>query len=522
MATVYIGRLCGIAGFEKLVAVKVIHPHLSAEQEFIDMFLDEARLSAKIHHPNVAETFEVGEFDGLYFMVAELVLGQNLQELASAFQRLNRPFKPSLYITIAARVCDALQSAHGLLAADGTPLDLVHRDISPSNILISYNGIVKLIDFGIAFAKGRMAETESGVVKGKLDYMSPEQLRRKAVDRRSDIFSLGVVLYELAMGQGPFLGRDEGETLERQFNSQPIPPRDIAPDIDPRVEKTILKALAKRPEDRHQTAKELGLELRALMVPRGALMDQQNIADLMSTLFAQEIIEDNETFVRASAWHPVDSEGGEGKPAMSGFGDERVIGKKPLGFDGKQPTEALTLSFYEQGKSLRAWWIGIVTFVAVAAGIVALVMSWSPGDEPQVNQPQEPQVAQEEATMSDPGDSASDSRSVESSSSPSQVLSTVEILLHGVPASAMVTLDGAEATLSGGRLTVPADGVERVLRIAAPGYQPYVRPIQPKADGEMTVELKKIPAKRPKPGHTQKENRKTESKNTLQTCPYCE
>jgi serine/threonine protein kinase len=540
MATVYLSRLSGLAGFEKLVAVKVIHPHLAAKHDFVEMFLDEARLSAKIHHPNVVEIHDVGEADGQYFMVAELVQGQSLHNVIRAFRRLNRPFDPSLGITIAARVCDALQVAHNLKAADGTPLNLVHRDISPGNILISYNGIVKLIDFGIAFSKGRMSETESGVVKGKLDYMAPEQLRRKAVDGRSDIFSLGVVLYQLATGHHPFMGIDEGEMLERRIKGRPIPPREVLPDIEPSLEKTIIKALSEDPENRQQTARELGLELRDLLVPKGALLDQQNIAEFMSALFAQQIIEDNEIFDQASLSYPSNPEDEERKPKNTRSGDGRVTGEKCLESEVKAYTEVLTPAF-EEPENPRSLHRGGVALLVLTGCLVAFFSAWALRDNLPAQHTQILEAFNGEATTGDsadpalnseapnseapnseaPNSEAPNSKRIEPEEPPAVVPSTVQILLRGAPASAEVTLDGAKATLVANRLTVPVDGEERVLRITAQGYEPYVHKIKPHADGEMTVELKKIGGQLPKRSHTRKEDQKNEPKNTLQTCPYC-
>src|SRR5512137_562086 len=182
MASVHVGRISGMAGFEKLVAIKVIHPNLASEASFVRMFLDEARLAAQIHHPNVGEVIEVGEDDGLYYMVSELIVGQSLRNVYRRAEALGREIPRPMSADICAKVCQALHEAHELKDGDGKPLGLVHRDVSPRNVLVSYNGFVKLIDFGIAFAQGRSSHTDAGKIKGKMGYMPPEQLRGEPAD----------------------------------------------------------------------------------------------------------------------------------------------------------------------------------------------------------------------------------------------------------------------------------------------------------------------------------------------------
>lgn len=519
----YLGRLSGIAGFEKFVAIKVIHPHLVTHKNLVDMFLDEARLSARIHHPNVVETFEVGEEDGLYYLVAELVRGQSLRRVIEVAHETNRHPEPPLYMTIIALVCDALHAAHTAKAADGSPLGLVHRDISPSNIMISYDGMVKLIDFGIAIAEGRIAnETESGVVKGKLDYMSPEQLRRRSVDRRSDIFSVGVVLYELATGRHPFWG-EGGTSLERQLKSTPSPPRKLIPNMAPNLELTILKALSENPAHRHQTAKDLSDELRNLISPEGALVDRQIIADLMSELFAQQIGEEPDTIETATHPPPSVKERYLIEQDRHSSQNDRIAESKASRYEAKAPaTDILAPSFEDPKPALRHRPIILLVFVVAACLIV--IFAWLFGyQQPEEKQSENPSVTPELPTRDnvvppspiEPEPSAT-SDQVEASGK------TAKILLKNLPESAQTTLDGADATVVEGELTVPADGVERLLEITAEGYLPYRRKIRPTEDSEMTIELKKKKAKQRKHDHTKSKKQKKGPNNTLQSCPYCD
>jgi eukaryotic-like serine/threonine-protein kinase len=288
MASVYAGRLSGIAGFQRLVAIKVVHSHLAAEDKFIKMFLDEARLAAEIQHPNVGEIIEVGQDDGLYYMVGELILGQSLRSVfrRAAQQDMHIPF--SVCARIASRVCLGLHAAHELTSLDGTHLGLVHRDVSPRNILMTYDGFVKLIDFGVAYAHGRISHTDVGTLKGKIGYMSPEQLRCESLDRRSDIFSLGVVLYQIVTGRQPFHGKTDIERLNKIMRYEFQKPSDMVPDLDPQLEGIILNAMAQYPDERYATATAMTDDLETYIRSSGENTEPVYISQIMHDLFESE------------------------------------------------------------------------------------------------------------------------------------------------------------------------------------------------------------------------------------------
>ena len=293
MGTVYAGRLVGMAGFERLVSIKVIHPHLAAETAFIEMFLDEARLAARIHHPYVAEIYEVGEDHGVYYMVGELVLGQDLHRLVETADKQGFTIPRAVLASMLADVAKGLHEAHELKDEDDMPSHLVHRDISTSNILISYKGYVKLIDFGVAWARRRLTHTRNGAQKGKIGYMPKEQLLGQPVDRRADIFALGVVLYTAAVGTHPFPYDNEGEQVAKMLKGEFHSPRMIDPDIEPELEAIILKAMATEPEDRYRTASEMEKDLLAFVSETATGDTKKQLADLMHTLFQNEIREQN-------------------------------------------------------------------------------------------------------------------------------------------------------------------------------------------------------------------------------------
>ncbi len=262
MASVYLGRAIGTAGFERLVAVKVIHPHLANEAEFVEMFLDEARIAAKIHHPNVCETIDLGEDDGLFFMVMEYVEGETLSSLIRQLDKVDERLPVSVALQVAFDACRGLAAAHDLAEHDGSKLDLVHRDVSPHNLLVTMDGRVKVVDFGIMKAAGKRSSTLTGQLRGKLTYMSPEQARGEPVDRRSDIYAVGVILWELLAGTRFYRGKTDSEILAQVSLGRTRDIRDFRDDLPASVAVVLDKALATSRGDRYATALDMLKDLR--------------------------------------------------------------------------------------------------------------------------------------------------------------------------------------------------------------------------------------------------------------------
>jgi len=285
MAALYLARLRGPEQFEKFLAIKRIHEHLSDQKDFVDMFLDEARIAALIHHPNVATIFEFGQLEESYFIAMEYVHGQNLTDILKASQRLPDKFQWPFGVRFVSDAAKGLHAAHELLSSDGTPLGVVHRDVSPQNILVSYDGHLKVVDFGIAYAAEKVAHTAAGMLKGKAAYMSPEQTHAEDLDRRSDIFSLGTVLYESVTHRRLFKEKNEAATLLRVREAVVIPPRTYCPEIPVELEKIILRSLSLDPKDRYDTAEEMADVLDELLAIEGQLVSRQRVATLMEELF---------------------------------------------------------------------------------------------------------------------------------------------------------------------------------------------------------------------------------------------
>lgn len=249
MASLFLARRHGAAGFQKPVAIKVVHPHLAEKGPFIQMFVDEARLAARIDHPNVVRTDALLEHAGTYVMVMEYVDGVSLFQLLKRLAKRGRRLSPALAVHIAAQIAEGLHAAHELRDGRGDPMHVVHRDVSPQNVLLSWGGHVKVIDFGIAKSRSRLQETRVGVIRGKLAYMSPEQARGKRLDRRTDVYALAIVLWEMLACRRLFRGSDV--ELLNMVRDPVIPsPRDYEVDLEPALEDALFRALAPDPEDR--------------------------------------------------------------------------------------------------------------------------------------------------------------------------------------------------------------------------------------------------------------------------------
>lgn len=266
MATVYVGRKSGAAGFERLVAIKCCHPHLRDNEDFASMFLDEARLAAGIRHPNVAATLDVSDGELLY-LVMEYVEGPTLGNLFREAARTNTQIPPPVAVRVMIDVLSGLHAAHELRNADGELLGLVHRDVSPQNVLVSVNGIARITDFGIAFASARSTQTQEGIIKGKFAYIAPEQVTGKQMTRRMDVFSAGAVLWEALTGRALFRRQDDAATIHAVLREAIPLPSSVTRGIPRALDAVILKALQRDPDARYATAAEFADALERVRMP---------------------------------------------------------------------------------------------------------------------------------------------------------------------------------------------------------------------------------------------------------------
>ncbi|HEU4729314.1 MAG TPA: protein kinase [Kofleriaceae bacterium] len=281
MATLYLARRYGAAGFSRLVALKVVHPHLLEQPAVIEMFVDEARICSQITHPNIVHVEEFGVIDGVHYLVMEYIDGCSVYELLQMLQGERRQLHPEHAARVIMQIAGGLHAAHEAVDANGRSLDIIHRDISPSNILLSPDGNAKLIDFGIAKARNRLSETEAGVtLKGKFNYVAPEQATRSSIDRRSDIFSLGVVFWEMLAGQPLFVEETYVALFNRLDKTEVVPPSSIAPGVPESLDAIVLSMLQHEPALRPQSANEVRRRI-ASAVPSAANLDASELGKMV-------------------------------------------------------------------------------------------------------------------------------------------------------------------------------------------------------------------------------------------------
>jgi serine/threonine protein kinase len=279
MAEVFVARDAGGvarpagAGVEgRLLAIKKILPTLGEDPELAESFVDEARIAAQLSHPGIVRVLETGRHEGILYIAMEYVAGRDLRQVLERLRGRGEGMPAGLACFVVGRICDALEYAHEKRDASGRPLGLVHRDVSPHNVLVGWAGEVKLIDFGIAVDRDRLRERNPGVLRGKLAYLSPEQVQGQDADRRSDVFAAGVLLWELVCGRKLFTGPSEFAILEKVKSALVPEPRSIAPHCPPELERVVLRALAADPAQRHQSAAELQRDL-ARFQPQGGAGD---------------------------------------------------------------------------------------------------------------------------------------------------------------------------------------------------------------------------------------------------------
>jgi serine/threonine protein kinase len=291
MASVHLARMDGPGGFQKWVAIKRIHPHLIHQDSsvFVRMFLDEARVAARISHPNVATVFELGKHEDTYWIAMEYLHGEPLREVMRKTDETGTPTPPEIACRVIADAAEGLHAAHELLGNHGEILNLIHRDVTPHNLFVTYEGTTKVVDFGIAKFTSRMSSTRAGTLKGKLAYMSPEQVQGEPIDRRTDIFALGVVLWELTTGQRLFRTDRDLDTLRRVQECAIPRPSSIVRGYPIDLEKILMKALAKNRAERFMTAREFSRTLQAMLMRRGLFVASDEVASYMQSIFKDRI-----------------------------------------------------------------------------------------------------------------------------------------------------------------------------------------------------------------------------------------
>jgi serine/threonine-protein kinase len=292
MANVYLACVDGPdehGGLRRVVAVKVLHPNLTSDRQFVDMFFDEARVASLIHHPFVCSVLDFGAAEGTYFLAMELLVGESLKKIRRAIVRRAAEIDPSRHAAYVARVlidsCEGLHAAHELCDASGRPLEVVHRDVAPDNLFVTYDGVVKVVDFGVAKLAHARHQTRTGIIKGKMDYIAPELLRGARADRRADVWGLGVVLWEMLTLRRLFHRATDVATLGAVLGSEVTPPSQVKPGLPTELDDIVLRALARAPEERYATSRDLARDLTRFLVSRGEVVGNAELSDWMEHIF---------------------------------------------------------------------------------------------------------------------------------------------------------------------------------------------------------------------------------------------
>jgi serine/threonine protein kinase len=289
-AAVYKAKIRGEAGFERIVTIKRILPQMAGDPDFVETFVREAKICARLTHESICPTYELGKVGESLYMASEWLAGKDLGALIRRLQYIGRVMPPLMAAWIASRMCDALDYAHNLKDIAGKPIGIVHRDLSPANIVISYDGQVKLIDFGLAKATGRAQQTNVDALKQKIGYMSPELVRGLSLDARSDLFGVGVCLYEMVTGRRLFAGADDIATLKLVSHAVVPPPSALLEDTPDELEMIMMRALEKDPEQRWPNAAEMAQALSACVTADDPSFGTRNLAEFMHELFANDML----------------------------------------------------------------------------------------------------------------------------------------------------------------------------------------------------------------------------------------
>lgn len=406
MAELYLARATAIHGFEKLVCLKRILPQHAESEEFIRMFLAEARLAATLHHPNIVQVYDIGEEGSTYFFTMEYVQGQDLRKLVRAARKASKALPLEHILHIVMGVAAGLNHAHEKIGLDGRPLGIVHRDVSPSNVLVTYEGGVKIVDFGIAKAATAQSATIAGTLKGKIPYMSPEQCRGEIVDRRSDIFSIGTLLWELTTGARLFTGENEFGLINRVAAGEVPLPSSIRSDYPPELEAIVMRALQADRDQRYGSAQDLQIDLEDFAREARLPVSSARMAKFMRELFGEEIrqaamhmhvdrMDEQPTMPRptltremiaagVSGGTPAESESAEVTPSEV-RADQQMHTPGPV--DGSFGTD---VSFEEPRSGAGAVILAVVMGMMAVAGVAALVWFFAldggrpaKGDEPE-------------------------------------------------------------------------------------------------------------------------------------------
>jgi eukaryotic-like serine/threonine-protein kinase len=493
MAEILLGRLVGPSGFERPVVIKRILPHLASDPTFVAMFLDEARIAARVRHPNVVQVYELLHEGEELAIVMEYLEGETLSGLMRRLVARGRRLEPALGMHIVAEAAAGLAAAHDLTDDSGVSLALVHRDVSPQNIFVGYDGSVKVLDFGIATVTDRSTRTETGQLKGKFEYMSPEQCLARPLDRRSDVFALGVVLYEVGTGYRLFKRPNQLLVLKAILEEPLPPPSQLDPSYPPELERICMKALARKRSERPATA----TELREALVVAARALDPTLVADaalgrLMRGLFADRMNEKTEMLRRLGSGSAIthipnaDVEPALELPAVRD--DETIF---PTGASGvvSQSAAGAAPSAGKRGP-LLALGVGALALIAAAFAIVTIS-----GADPESATPAGPSSAEPSVVR----------RAAPAPPSPSTETQRVTIEIESVPSGAEIWLDGSKRGATPFDLELGRSDQPVSIELRSAGHVTLVERVTPDKAQRLKLTLTRPSARAPTKPRTKPE-----------------
>ena len=348
MAEIFVAQQEGMQGFSRKIVIKRIRPNLSSKETFVNMFLNEAKLAAQLNHSNIGQIYDLGRIGSSFFIAMEYVRGRDMRAVVRKAERRNIPFPLEYSLLVAREILEGLYYAHRKKDDNGNPLNVVHRDVTPENVILSFDGEVKLLDFGIAKAENMTSDTRAGEIKGKLGYMSPEQIKGKNLDQRSDIFSFGVVLYEWVTGHRLFGQGEDAEVLRNVVEGKIYPPSYFKDDLPEPVEALIMKSLRRNRQERYQSAWEMQFDINQFMSKLAFNPSNIHLSNFLRQLFSEEISKEEKRLSEAERQAMIEAAGDdEGEREVTASvvvdstgeapaDDTRVQPRQPSGVEASQ------------------------------------------------------------------------------------------------------------------------------------------------------------------------------------------
>ena len=431
MATVYLARLTGVGGFQRFVAMKRLHPHLANEKEFVEMFLDEARIAARIHHPNVVPILEVGASPVGYYLVMEYIEGDTLARLLARAATRGKRIPIPIALRIALDMLSGLHAAHELRDDTGDAVHLVHRDVSPQNVLVGVDGIARITDFGVARAASRLTATRVGQLKGKIAYMAPEQAAgEESLDRRADVFAAGIVVWEEIAAKRLFKAENEAATLSRVM-SEPVPPlTEIVPGLSQELSKVVMRALERSPEKRFGTCAQFADALEAAATGRDRIATPRELAAYVTEVLGDEVSAQREA-VRAWIARSEPSHVGvaPGSPMSSS------VSAAAMSLSGLDPSQAATLtqSSPPKGRSRVGLFLLLLLLLGAVGGGSFLLARETGFRPPMTAAPSAPATP---PTVAQPAEATPEPAASDPSAMPLEVVPTAKPVLQQRPRAA--------------------------------------------------------------------------------------